>query len=668
MPSDFPPNAAALAVSTVRALTADAVEQAQSGHPGSPMGFAEVAVELWTRHLRHDPKDPSWLGRDRVVLSAGHASMLLYCMLHFSGYGVSLDDLRAFRQWGSKTPGHPEVGLTPGVETTTGPLGQGISNAVGMALASKMKEARFGEPFRDVRVFAIVSDGDMQEGVSAEASSLAGHLGLGNLVVLYDDNQITIEGRTSLAWSEDVGKRYEAYGWSVQSIDGHNAVQAQMALENALAETARPSLILCRTVIGRGAPNLQGTADSHGAPLGKAEVAATKVAMGFDPEKSFVVPESVYELFRHRGEELAEERASWQVRFEGWQKSNVVLAEGLEALQEKRVPKDLFDRLLEGLPDKDDPTRSISGVLQQKVASLVPSLVGGSADLAPSTKTLIKGSGSISHGHFEGRNLHFGIREHAMGAICNGLALSGGFIPYGSTFLIFSDYFRPAIRLSGLMRQQCLWIFTHDSIFVGEDGPTHQPIEQVWSLRMVPNLYVVRPADALEVAAAWTMALERRHGPTALVLTRQKVPAKLPRDPRFDPRDVLRGAYTVRDAKGGTPEVVIVATGSEVGLALGAQAALQAEGCAVRVVSAPCLERFAEQPTDYANQVIPPWTRTVSIEAGRTGPWRGVLGKDTLTIGLDYFGKSAPEQVLAEKFGLTVEAVTERVRSWLKAR
>ncbi len=652
-----------LAIQTVKTLAMDAVQKANSGHPGTPMGLADVTVELFLRFLRYDSKDPSWLGRDRFVLSCGHASMLIYSMLHLAGYDLPLTELEAFRQWDSKTPGHPEHGHTAGIETTTGPLGQGIGNAVGFALASKMMEARFGEPFKGSRVFAICSDGDLMEGVSGEASSLAGHLGLSNLVCIYDDNRITIEGETELAYSDDAGRRYESYGWFVQHVDGHDRNAIRAALERATAETKRPSMIVARTHIANGAPHAHDTAESHGAPLGDEEIAATKKAMGWDRPK-FSVPDEVRALFADRSKEPAKDKRDWQRRFDAWKKENGDRAKELEGFLARTVPADIYEQLAAALPGKDDATRGLSGALQQIVAKLVPSLVGGAADLAPSTKTLIKESGSVNVGTFEGRNLHFGIREHGMGAICNGMALYGGFIPYGSTFLIFSDYMRPSVRLAAIMNLQCLWIYTHDSVFLGEDGPTHQPIEQLWSLRLTPNLHVIRPADPLECAAAWAMALERKNGPTAFALSRQKVPT-LKRDPGFDPKSVLRGAYVLQEASGGKPDVVIFATGSEVHLATGARERLEKVGIKARVVSAPCLERFAEQDAAYKKSVLPPGTKRVSIEAGRSDPWKMVLGEDALTLGIDRFGASAPDKVLAEKFGLTVEIITAKIEAYL---
>ncbi len=657
------PRAEELAIQTVKTLSMDAVQKANSGHPGTPMGLADISVELFLRFLRYDPKDPAWLGRDRFVLSAGHASMLLYSMLHLAGYDLPLAELEAFRQWGSKTPGHPEHGHTAGVETTTGPLGQGVGNAVGMALAARMMEARFGEPVKGSRVYAICSDGDLMEGVSAEASSIAGHLGLSNLVLIYDDNRITIEGETELAYSDDAGKRYESYGWFVQHVDGHDRAAIRAALERAQAEQKRPSMIVARTHIAHGAPHAHDTAEAHGAPLGEDEIAATKKAMGWDRPK-FAVPDEVRALFAARAEENATYKAEWQKRFDGWRAANGERAKELDSFLRREMPSDLYAKLIAALPAKEDATRNLSGALQQVVAKHVPSLVGGSADLAPSTKTWLKDTPGVKAGSYEGKNLHFGIREHGMGSVCNGMALYGGFIPYGATFLIFSDYMRPSIRLSALMEQQCVWIFTHDSVFLGEDGPTHQPIEQLWSLRLTPNLHVVRPADALECAAAWAMAMERTKGPTAFALSRQKVP-NLKRPDGFDPKTILRGAYVVEDAAG-TPDVVLVASGSEVGLAIGARAKLEAAGIKTRVVSAPCLERFAEQDAAYRASVLPPGTKRVAIEAGRGEPWKMVLGEHALCLGIERFGASAPDKILGEKFGLTVDSVWTKVQAYVR--
>jgi transketolase len=660
MARDYDPKAVEQSIHTIKALSIDAVEKANSGHPGTPMGLADITFEIWARYLRYDPKDPSWEGRDRFVLSCGHASMLLYSMLHLAGFDLPLSELKRFRQWGSKTPGHPEHFHTKGVETTTGPLGQGIGNAVGFALAARMKAARFGGAFDKVRVYCIASDGDIMEGISSEASSVAGHLGLSNLVLFYDDNKITIEGDTELAFSEDVGKRYEAYGWFVQRIDGHDHAQIRAALDKALAQNDKPSFIVARTHIAHGAPNAHDTHGAHGAPLGKDEIAATKKAMGWDPEQHFHVPKEVYALFADRAADNAADRKAWDAELATWRGAHAELAKTLDAMESRAVPSDLLEKLVAVVPDKADATRNLSNLVQQTAAELVPALVGGSADLAPSTKTLIKKSGGVAKSNMEGRNLHFGIREHAMGAICNGMALFGGFIPYGATFLVFSDYMRPSVRLSALGEIQAIWIWTHDSIFVGEDGPTHQPIEHVASLRLIPNLAVVRPADGLEVAAAWTLALTRKDAPTAFALTRQKLPV-LARPEGFDPKTMLRGAYVLAEATGGAPDLVLIATGSEVGLAVGAREALEKKGKKVRVVSAPCLEVFDAQDAAYRASVLPKGVKTVSIEAGRTDGWHKYVGDGGITIGIDRYGASAPDTVLAKEYGLTVDAVVARI-------
>jgi transketolase len=664
MPKEYDSKTVELAVNTIKTLAMDAVEKAQAGHPGTPMGLADIGFELWTRYLRHDPRDPHWPGRDRFVLSCGHASMLLYSLLHLSGYDLPMRELEAFRQLHSKTPGHPEVHLTAGVEVTTGPLGQGIANAVGFAIGQRVHEARFGEPAKGVRVFVLASDGDVMEGVSGEASSMAGHLGLSNLIVFYDDNHITIEGDTALTFSEDVGKRYEAYGWAVQHIDGHDHKQIRAALDKALQEKERASFIVARTHIGNGSPNKHDTKEAHGEPLGKDEVALTKKNIGWDPEKFFYVPQEVYALFKERAAELGKEHEAYDQRMAAWRKANPDLAKQYDAFAAKTVPADLYDQLLAQVPAKEDATRNLSNAVEQVVAKLVPSLIGGSADLAGSTKTLIKETTSIGRGKFGGRNMHFGIREHGMGGICNGMALYGGIIPFGATFLQFSDYMRGAVRLSALSEIQCIWVYTHDSIFLGEDGPTHQPVEHYFALRLIPNLFFVRPADALETAAAWAIALSRKDGPTAFSLTRQKLPA-VKRDAGFDPKLALRGAYTAQEATGGKPDLVVIATGSELHLAAGARDKLEAAGRKVRVVSAPCLELLAKQDRAYHAALLPKGVRKVSIEAGRTDPWRAYVGDDGLTIGLDHFGASAPDKALAKEFGFTVDAVTQKIQAWL---
>ncbi len=660
------PKLAERAVLTIKFLAVDAVERADSGHPGMPMGAAELAFVLWSRFLRHDPKAPDWPDRDRFVLSAGHGSMLLYALLHLSGYDLTLDDLQSFRQWRSRTPGHPEFGLTPGVEATTGPLGQGVGNAVGMALAAKMLAARFdaASGFQPVghRVFALASDGDMMEGVSGEASSLAGHLGLGNLVVLYDDNRITIEGETSLAFSESVTGRYEAYGWQVQRVDGHDREAVAAALEAAIDASDRPSLIACRTHIAHGAPTKQDTADAHGAPLGANEVRATKERLDWPLEPAFHVPDDVRAFFRARAEEGTALRTAWERGFEEWRRAHPAAAAEWDALWRREAPPDLARKLMEQAPKGKGATRAHGGAVLQLAAREMPAVVGGSADLAPSTKTLLAGTPSIARGKFAGRNLHFGVREHAMGAVLNGMLYHGAFRPYGATFLVFSDYMRPAIRLAALAHLPAIYVFTHDSVFVGEDGPTHEPIEHVAALRLIPNLHVFRPADGLETALAWGAALERTDGPTAIVLTRQSLPA-IEREATGDLADPRRGAYRIAGDE--RPHAVAIATGSELHLAVAARRALAAEGKRLDVVSAPCLEIFARQDEAYRRRLLPPGLPAVSIEAGRTEPWRAWTGRGGLNLGIDRFGASAPAEVIAEKLGFMAESVTRRIRDWL---
>jgi transketolase len=645
------------AVRTIRFLSIDAVEKAKSGHPGAPMGLAGIAAEIFSRHLRFDPEAPTWPNRDRFVLSAGHASMLLYATLHLSGYNVSLDDLRNFRQWESKTPGHPELGATPGVETTTGPLGQGIGNAVGLALASKLLGARLNtpeSPLFDYRVFAIASDGDLMEGVAAESASLAGHLGLDNLVVVYDDNRITIDGTADLAFSEDVGRRFAAMGWGVQTVDGHDGAAVRAALEAAARPEGKPALVIARTHIGFGSPNKQDKSASHGSPLGPDEARATKVAAGWPTEPTFVVPEAAYRPFAARVAAVRPERLAWQERVAALSGDRAAL---YRQLSTREVPPNLLEELIAAVPSKADATRNHGHRAEQRVAALVPSLVGGSADLACSAMTTIQGGGEVSRESFGGRNIHYGVREHGMGAISNGLAL-GGLVPFASTFLIFSDYMRPSIRLAALMEQQVVYIFSHDSVFLGEDGPTHQPVEHLWSLRLIPNLEVIRPADSLESAVAWATALERRTGPTVLAMSRQKLP-ELPRPAGFDPRTIQSGAYILADAT--DPTLVLIATGSEVHVALQAKPLLEQRGHRVRVVSAPCWSAFERRSRAERTAVLGTGARRVSLEAGRTFPWRGVVGEDGICIGIDRFGASAPYETLQQKLGLTTERVVAQI-------
>lgn len=656
-----------LCANTIRMLAADAVQQAKSGHPGMPMGMAEVAYVLWTRFMNYNPADPAWPNRDRFVLSAGHGSTLLYSMLHLAGYEVSLDDLKAFRQMGSITPGHPEFGLTPGVECTTGPLGQGFANGVGMALASRIMAAKFNtleHELIDHNVYAIVSEGDLMEGVASEAASLAGHLGLGNLIYLYDDNHITIEGKTDLAYTEDVARRFEAYDWHVARVDGHDQAAIAAAIETAVADTEYPSLIMCRTHIGHGSPNKHDTPGVHGEPLGEEELAATRAALGW-PEERFHVPAEVREVFAARAAELAPLYDTWQATLAEYREALPDQAAEWDAMWGRTVPADISVTLRAAAGDAKDATRNHGGAVLQAAAAAVPALYGGSADLAPSTKTLVKGAGDIAKGNFAGRNLHFGIREHAMGSICNGMALYGSFIPYGSTFLVFADYMRPPIRIAALSKLPHILVFTHDSIFVGEDGPTHEPIEQIASLRAIPNCTVLRPADAAETAAAWAVALKRQDGPTVLCLTRQALPP-LPKP--ADESDLERGAYTLLDCAG-EPEAIIIGTGSETHLALAAAEALQADGVKARAVSMPSWEVFDAQSDEYRESVLPDaCVARAVVEAGVGQGWEKYVGRCGLILGMATFGESAPYTALAEHFGFTADQVTARVREWYGAR
>lgn len=659
---------ARLGADTLRMLAVDAVERANSGHPGLPMGAADYAFALWHNYLRFNPADTEWPNRDRFILSAGHGSMLLYGLLSLFGFDLPLAELKNFRQWGSRTPGHPEYGVTPGVEVTTGPLGQGFANGVGMALASRMAAERFNDRiFRpiDHRVYALVSDGDLMEGVSAEAASLAGHLKLGNLIYIYDDNGITIEGKTDLAFSEQVGRRFAGYGWQVQRIDGHSLREITAALTAACAEQKRPSLIMARTHIGHGSPGKHDSAAVHGAPLGPEEVAATRRNLNW-PADTFYVPAEVMALCHTRRMELARAYKDWQHNFRLWRRRNPELARLWDRMWRRQVPANLAEELLEAVEGAEGATRTLSGKIIQKAASAVPALVGGAADLEPSTNTAILDSTSVSAASCSGRNLHFGVREHAMAAMLSGMARYGCFIPFGATFLVFSDYCRPAIRLSALMGLQVVYVFTHDSILLGEDGPTHQPVEHLASLRLVPNLAVIRPADGVETAMAWTAALQRREGPTALILARQKVPA-IAREPGFDSALVLKGGYVVLSG-GARPKLSILASGSEVSLAIAAAGLLSAQGVSARVISVPCLETFQAQPESYRRRVMPGRMPRVAIEAGRGEPWWRLLGRGGLFIGVETFGASAPERVIAEHYGLTPEQVAERIRKFLKRK
>jgi transketolase len=670
MPKTISPELARLAVNTIKMLAVDAVEQAKSGHPGLPMGAAQYAFVLWSRYLRHNPQDTQWPNRDRFILSAGHGSMLLYALLHLAGYDLPLEELKRFRQFGSKTPGHPEYGLTPGVETTTGPLGQGFSNGVGMAIAAKMAAARYNTAAHkivDHYIYGIVSDGDLMEGVSSEAASLAGHLGLGNIIYFYDHNQISIEGSTDIAFTEDRGKRFEAYHWQVLHIDGHDEEAAARAIEEAQADTERPTLIVARTVIGKGSPNKANTAAVHGEALGPEEAAATKANLGWPAEPTFIVPNEVRQLFAARAAEAKKGYDAWHATLAAWEKANPQLAAEREAALYKVMPQDLEQQLLAALSGKPDATRRLSGEVLQKAAEILPYVVGGSADLAPSTSTWMKKYAAIDRGAFDGRNFHFGVREHGMGAVVNGLALYGGFIPFGATFLVFADYMRPPIRLANIMGVQSIFVFTHDSIFVGEDGPTHEPVEQIASLRLIPGMTVIRPADGPEVAAAWAFALRHQHGPTALILTRQGVPA-IARDQEFSFEAFNRGAYVVSETAGHKPQVVLIGTGSELQFAVAAKPALEQAGYAVRVVSMPSREIFMRQEASFRQALLPADAKKVVIEAATRFGWGDLVGTDVLFITQDEYGHSAPFKALMEELGYTNEKITARILDWLGAR
>jgi transketolase len=649
-----------LCINTIRMLAADAVQQANSGHPGLPLGAATMAYVLWTRFMRFNPRNPHWINRDRFLLSAGHGSALLYALLHLTGYDLSLDELKRFRQWKSKTPGHPERDIDLGIEVTTGPLGQGFGMGVGMALAERFSAARFnrpGLPVVDHFTYAIVSDGDLMEGVASEAASLAGHLKLGKLVYLYDDNHICIEGSTSLTFTEDVAARFAAYGWQVQKVDDGNDLESiTKAIEAARAETERPSIIVTRTHIGFGSPK-QDSASAHGEPLGEDGLKATKEKLGWPQEPRFFVPEEALNHFRQAVERGGKAEEAWKGLFARYQ--GQFPDQGKEFDREIRgeLPPDWSADVPVFKPeDGAIATRAASGKVLNAIAPRVPNLLGGSADLAPSTKTLIAGSDDQSFEHPGGRNLRFGVREHGMGAVVNGMAAHGGVIPYGATFLIFSDYVRPSLRLAALMEVHSIFVFTHDSVAVGEDGPTHQPVEHLASLRAMPNFVVLRPADANETAAAWRVALEKRK-PTALILTRQKLPI-LEGTASVKADRVATGAYILSDVEG-TPDIILIASGSEVHLAVDAQKKLAAEkGVKARVVSMPSWELFAEQPQAYRDTVLPPQvTARLSIEAGSTLGWCRWVGDKGKSIGVDRFGASAPGSEVLRNYGFNVDNV-----------
>ncbi|MEI6808531.1 MAG: transketolase [bacterium] len=655
----------ALAANVIRGLAMDGVQAANSGHPGMPMGAADYATVLFLKYMNSNPSDPAWPDRDRFVLSAGHGAMLIYSLLHLSGYDLTLDELKAFRQWGSRTPGHPEYGHTPGVETTTGPLGQGCATAVGLALAERMLAERFNTPdmtLVDNRTYVICGDGDLMEGISHEAFSLAGHLKLSKLTLIYDSNRISIEGSTDLACSDDVRKRFEGYGWNVIDIDGHNFEQIDSALAAAGQEKTRPTVIVARSHIAHGSPNLHDTAKAHGEPLGADEIKASKKNLGLPEDQSFYVPPAVYAMFEQRKREGAAKAAAWSKTFAAYK----VKYPDKAAVWEQTLAGTLPGDLAAIMPEFSKPiaTRAASGMVMQKLAKAVPALIGGSADLAPSTKTMLSDSGSVGPNSFGGRNLHFGIREHAMGAMLNGLALHGGFRPYGATFFVFLDYCRPAVRLSAIMGLPVIYIFTHDSFYVGEDGPTHEPVEQLASLRCIPNVLTLRPADATETAAAWIAALQHKTGPTVLLLTRQNLPVFDRK--QYPPASMLeKGAYVLWESAAGLPDLVLIGTGSEVSLAMDA-AKLLAAGKKVRVVSMPSWELFEKQPQSYKDSVLPPaCSARLAVEAGSPMGWERYVGPKGRVIAMNRFGASAPCNILAEKFGFTVNNVVAIAREML---
>jgi transketolase len=648
-----------LVANTLRMLAADAVQQANSGHPGLPLGAADLATVLWTRFLKHNPSDPTWFNRDRFILSAGHGSALLYALLHLSGYPMPLEELKRFRQWGSHTAGHPEYDPKRGIETTTGPLGQGFGNAVGIAIAERWLAARFNRPdfsLVDHFTYALASDGDLMEGVSHEAASLAGHLGLERLIVLFDDNRISIDGPTDLTCSDDVLGRFAAYGWHTQRVDGHDMAAVDAAIRAAQAEMERPSLIACRTHIGYGSPR-QDTAEAHGKPLGEENLRRTKEALDWPTEARFYVPEAVRERFDRIRETGVAQQAEWEDMLSRYREKYPDLAAQWDLLVNGELPAGWEAALPTFSDDKPLATRAASGKVLDAIAPHLPTLLGGSADLTGSNNTRPQGAEGVRRGDFSGSYLYFGVREHGMGAILNGLALHG-VRSYGGTFLVFSDHMRPTIRLAAMMGLPVIYVFTHDSIGLGEDGPTHQPVEQLAALRTIPNLVVTRPADAHETAVAWKLALERKDGPTALVLTRQGLPLITPVD-----NGTAHGAYVLAEVAevGVAPDVVLVATGSEVHLALAARERLAEEGIPARVVSMPSWELFDAQPDDYRASVLPPGVPRLAIETGVTTAWARYLGEKGQVIGLDRFGASAPYKVLFEQFGFTVENVVKQV-------
>ncbi len=676
----------ALCINTIRFLAVDAVQNADSGHPGMPMGMAPAAYLLWTKLMKYNPKNPRWPDRDRFVLSAGHGSMLLYSMLFLTGYDLSLDDIKSFRKWGSRTPGHPEYGVTPGVECTTGPLGQGFANGVGMAIAERYLAAKFNRPGHEIvdhYTFVICSDGDMMEGIASEAASLAGHLGLGKLIYIYDNNHVTLAAETKLTFTEDVNRRFDAYGWHTQSVDDGNDLDAILkAIAAAKENIKKPSLISVRTHLGYGSPNKQDSFEAHGSPLGVEEVRLTKDNLGWPPDEVFYVPDQALKVFREAGEKGPGQEEDWTELMRSYGKKYPELLTEWELMTGPKLPEDWDRDIPVFAPDaKGMATRSAGGKVLNALAEKIPSLIGGSADLDPSTKTAMDGRGDFQHngngdegiqgavsGHwgYGGANIAYGVREHAMGAISTGMSLHGGLIPFTATFFVFSDYMRPAIRLAALSSAKVIYVFTHDSVALGEDGPTHQPVEQLASLRAMPGIRVIRPADANEAAEAWKSAVMEKEGPVALVLTRQNVPV-IDRSKYSLASGLHMGAYILADApKGQRPELIIIATGSEVHLALEAYETLIKEGAAVRVVSMPCWESFERQSAEYRAKVLPPGTARVTVEAASTFGWDRYAGQEGISIGIDRFGASAKGSVNLEKFGFTAENIIEKSRTLLR--
>ena len=656
-------------VNTLRTLSMDAVQKANSGHPGMPMGMADAAYVLWTKFLKHNPKNPQWSDRDRFILSAGHGSMLLYSLLHLTGYDVSLDEIKNFRQLGSITPGHPEYGMTPGVETTTGPLGQGFGTGVGMAMAEAYLAEKFNKDDHkivDHYTYAIVSDGDLMEGISHEAASLAGHLKLKKLIYLYDSNQISIDGSTDLAFTDDTRKRFESYGWDVQTVDGHNREEIEKAILSA-QKTDKPSLIECKTHIGFGSPNKQDTADSHGSPLGEEEIRLTKEKLGMDPDQKFHIDEDVLKEYRKAVEKGAEFESDWDNLFSDYKKANPVNGDSFKNHISRKLP-DNWDEILPNFDadEKGMATRKASGLVINELADHVSQMIGGSADLTGSNKTDMDEKGIYSSDNYSGRNIHYGVREHAMGAALNGMALHGGLIPFGGTFLVFSDYNKPAIRIAGLSKIPSIFVFTHDSIGLGEDGPTHQPIEHLASLRATPNVNVIRPADANETSIAWKSAIQKHDGPSLLVLTRQNLPT-VDRTKYASVSGAEKGAYILKKEEGDLPDLILLATGSEVQLVLDAAEKLESDGESVRVVSMPCWEVFEEQPKSYRDEVLPAEViKRISVEAGSTLGWHKWVGTEGIAMGIDRYGESAPYEKVYEHLGLTVEKIIENAKTLLQ--